>query len=199
METITTLGLALGAAWVSGVRLYACVATLGNLGRFQLIQLPGQLTALTDWWVIGIASFMFVVEFFADKVAWIDSGWDAVHSFVRVPAGAALAWGAYAGADTRVQVIAVLLGGGLALSSHGTKSTVRAAVNHSPEPVSNVFVSIGEDIGAAMMMALAIFAPIAALVALVVAVIVSVVLCRKTWGAMRRLYGKAPGGAGRQE
>jgi len=188
MDTIATLGLVLGATWVSGIRLYACVATLGLLGKFQLVQLPGQLTVLTDSWVIGVAVLLFVVEFFADKIAWLDSAWDAVHTFIRIPAGAALAWAAYAGADARVQVVAVLLGGGLALAAHGTKATVRAAVNHSPEPVSNVFVSLAEEVGSGALLGLSVMLPMAAIIVVVVALVVSIFLVRRIGGALRALY-----------
>lgn len=190
MNELATLGLAMGAAWVSGMRLYACVATLGLLGRFQLVQLPGNLSALTDWWVIGVAGGLFVIEFFADKIAWLDTAWDAVHTFIRIPAGAALAWAAYGHADSRVQIVAGLLGGGLALASHGTKAGVRAAVNHSPEPVSNVVVSFLEDIGAAGMTALALWLPVVAIVVVILAVIGAVVTVRKIVSGLRELYAR---------
>lgn len=190
MNELTTLGLVMGAAWVSGMRLYACVATLGLLGRFGLIALPGDLTILTDWWVIGVAGVLFIVEFFADKIAWLDTAWDAVHTFVRIPAGAVLAWAAYAHTDTRVQVIACLLGGSLALASHGTKAGIRAAVNHSPEPASNVFVSVAEDFGALGVLALAIWVPIMAMVVVVLLVIGSFFMMKKVFAGLKALYAR---------
>lgn len=132
----------MGASWVSGINLYASVATLGLLGRFSNLELPGELQALTSWWVIGFAVALYLVEFVADKIPIVDSTWDVVHTFIRVPAGAVLAATAFGDFDKSVQVIAFLLGGGLALSSHGTKAATRALVNTSPEPVTNIVVSI---------------------------------------------------------
>lgn len=180
----------MGSAWVSGMRLYACVATLGLLGRYQLVHLPGNLSMLTDWWVIGVAGVLFVVEFFADKIAWLDTAWDGIHTFVRIPAGAVLAWAAYSQTDTRIQVIAAMLGGGLALASHGTKASLRVAVNHSPEPVSNVFLSLAEDLGSAGVIALAIWLPIMAIVVVGVALVVAVLTTKKIVSALRQLYAR---------
>src|SRR6266436_850554 len=129
MNLIGTLAMAMGSSWVSGFRLYAAVATLGLLGRFAHLRLPGDLEVLTNWWVIGIALGLFVIEFFADKVPYLDSTWDVIHTFIRIPAGAVLAAAAFGDFDRDVQVVAFLLGGGLALSAHGTKATARAVVN----------------------------------------------------------------------
>jgi hypothetical protein len=146
MNLISTLAIAMGSAWVSGINLYACVATLGLLSRFSHLRLPGELEVLTSWWVIGIALGLYVIEFVADKVPWIDSTWDVIHTFIRVPAGAVLAAGAFGDFDRSIQVIALLLGGGLALSSHGTKAATRAVLNTLPEPVTNVTASLIEDV-----------------------------------------------------
>jgi hypothetical protein len=159
MNLISTIALAMGAAWTSGINLYASVATLGLLSRFAGLQLPGDLDVVTNWWVIGIASALYCVEFFADKVPWIDSTWDLIHTFIRVPAGAVLAAAAFGDFDRSIQAIAVLLGGGLALSSHGTKAATRAILNTSPEPVSNVVASVLEDILAVFSITAAIFLP----------------------------------------
>src|SRR4026207_1920872 len=132
----------MGASWVSGINLYACVGTLGLLGRFANLQLPGELQVLTSWWVIGVALVLYLIEFFADKVPIVDSTWDVIHTFIRIPAGAVLAAGAFGDFDRSIQVIALLLGGGLALSSHGTKAATRAVLNTLPEPITNVTASI---------------------------------------------------------
>lgn len=158
----------MGASWVSGINLYATVATLGLLGRFAHLRLPGELDVLTSWWVIGVALFLFVIEFVADKIQFVDSVWDVVHTFIRIPAGAILAATAFGEFDRSVQVVAFLLGGGLALSSHGTKAATRALLNTSPEPVSNVVVSLAEDVLAVGTIILALFLPVA--VFLVIAV-----------------------------
>jgi hypothetical protein len=159
MSLVSTIALAMGASWTSGINLYASVATLGLLSRFTGLQLPGELEVVTSWWVIGIASTLYCVEFVADKVPWIDSTWDLIHTFIRVPAGAVLAAAAFGDFDRSIQVIAVLLGGGLALSSHGTKAATRAILNTSPEPVSNVVASIVEDVLAIAAMVVAVFLP----------------------------------------
>lgn len=159
-QLISTIAIAMGASWVSGINLYASVATLGLLGRFADLQLPGELQVLTSWWVIGVAIALYVIEFVADKVPYVDSTWDVIHTFIRVPAGAVLAASAFGDFDKSIQVIALLLGGGLALSSHGTKAATRAMLNASPEPVSNVVASIAEDILAVVSIIASVFLPV---------------------------------------
>src|ERR1700687_5518561 len=160
MNFISTLAISMGASWVAGLNLYAAVATLGLLGRFAHLKLPGELDVLTSWPVIGIALFLFVIEFIADKIPVVDSVWDVIHTFIRIPAGAVLAATAFGDFDKTVQVVAFLLGGGLALSSHGTKAATRAIVNTSPEPVSNIVVSLTEDVIAIVSILLAAFLPV---------------------------------------
>lgn len=160
MDFISTLAVSLGASWVSGINLYATVATLGLLSRFANLKLPGELDVVTSWWVIGVALFMFVVEFVADKVPVVDSIWDVIHTFIRIPAGAVIAATAFGEFDRSVQVIALLVGGGLALSSHGTKAATRALINTSPEPFSNVVVSLAEDVLVIVAVVLALFLPV---------------------------------------
>src|SRR5215831_11221681 len=160
MEIISTLAVSLGGSWVSGINLYATVATLGLLSRFAHLKLPGELDVLTNWWVIGVALFMFVIEFIADKIQFVDSIWDVIHTFIRIPAGAILAATAFGDFDKRIQVIALLVGGGLALSSHGTKAATRALINTSPEPFSNIAASLTEDVIAVVGVLLALFAPV---------------------------------------
>ena len=168
MNVIETLSLALGAAWTSGINLYATVAVIGLLQRFEMVgRLPGGLDALDNWWVIGTALALYTVEFVADKVPYVDTVWDAVHTFIRVPAGAALALAATADLDPAVRVVAMLLGGGLALSTHGTKATVRAAANASPEPFTNWALSLAEDVVAVGAVVLAVFHPLAVLAVIV--------------------------------
>lgn len=135
----------MGSAWLSGISLYATVATLGLLQRFGLVHLPGELGVLGNWWVIGVAAGMYVIEFVADKIPAVDSVWDAIHTFIRIPAGAVMAAAAFSHADPAVRIIALLVGGGVAFSSHGTKAAVRATANLSPEPFSNIALSLAED------------------------------------------------------
>src|SRR6476660_8469269 len=160
MDFISTLAIGMGASWVSGINLYATVATLGLLGRLAHLKLPGDLDVVTNWWVIGVALFLFVVEFVADKIQLVDSVWDVIHTFIRIPAGAVLAATAFGNFDRSVQVIALLVGGGLALSSHGTKASLRALVNTSPEPFSNIVVSLLEDVLVVVSVLLAVFLPV---------------------------------------
>jgi hypothetical protein len=160
MSFISTLAIAMGSSWVSGINLYACVATLGLLGRFTHLPLPGELEVVTNWWVIGIASALYVIEFVADKIPIVDSTWDVVHTFIRVPAGAVLAAASFGDFDKSIQVIALLLGGTLALSSHGTKAATRAVLNTSPEPVSNVVASVVEDLIAIGTIVASVFLPV---------------------------------------
>jgi len=160
MNFISTLAISMGASWVAGINLYATVATLGLLGRFAHLKLPGELDVVTNWWVIGVALFLFIIEFVADKIQLVDSVWDLVHTFIRIPAGAVLAATAFGDFDKSVQVIALLLGGGLALSSHGTKAAARALINTSPEPVSNIVVSLAEDVLAVTTVVLSVFLPV---------------------------------------
>ena len=159
MEWFSTLSLALGSAWTSGINLYATVAVLGLLQRVGATKLPGGLDVLDNWWIIGVAGGLYLVEFFADKIPYVDSVWDVVHTFIRVPAGAVVAYAATNQLSPEYYVPAAMLGGGLAFASHGTKASARVAANLSPEPVSNWTLSIGEDIIAFSGVLLAVFAP----------------------------------------
>jgi len=178
-QLISTIAIAMGASWVSGINLYAAVATLGLLGRFSHLQLPGELGVLTSWWVIGVALALYVVEFVADKVPYVDSTWDVIHTFIRVPAGAVLAASAFGDFDRSIQVIALLLGGGLALSSHGTKAATRAMLNASPEPVSNWIASIAEDIVAVLSVVASVFVPVLIFVIVGAGLVISFLVFRK--------------------
>lgn len=188
MEWLSTISLALGTAWTSGINLYATVSVLGLLQKFGATKLPGGLDVLDNWWIIGIAGGMYLVEFFADKIPYVDSVWDVVHTFIRVPAGAAMAYAATNDMDSSVEVIATLLGGGLAFSSHGTKAALRAGANLSPEPVSNWALSIVEDIIAFGGVFLAVFAPIAIGVVLIIFVLFFLWFFPKVVRAVRRLF-----------
>ena len=185
MNLIGTLAIAMGSSWVSGIRLDAAVATLGLLGRFAHLSLPGELNVLTNWWIIGIASVLFVIEFFADKIAYVDSVWDVVQTFIRIPAGAVLAAAAFGDFDRSVQVIALLVGGGLAFSAHATKASARAAINLSPEPASNVVVSLVEDVVALVSIVLAYVLPVVLIILLLIFVVASIFLLPKIIGLLR--------------
>jgi hypothetical protein len=190
MNVISTLGLAMGSSWVSGINLYAAVATLGLLGRFAHLQLPGDLSVLTNWWVIAVAIVLYLIEFFADKIPYLDSAWDAVHTFIRVPAGAALAAASFAEYDKSIQVIALLFGGGIALSSHGTKASSRMALNTSPEPVSNIAASLVEDVVAIGSILLAVFYPLVIIVIVTICVIIAIFLLPKIFRFLKSVGAK---------
>jgi hypothetical protein len=185
---LTTLSFAMGSAWLSGINLYATVATLGLLERFHFVQLPGDLSYLSHPWVLIAAIALYVVEFVADKVPAIDSVWDVVHTFIRVPAGAILAASAFAHFDPAVRTVALLLGGTLALSSHGTKTATRLAANTSPEPFSNILLSLGEDalaVGASVLMAKH---PLIVAGLVIAGVVISIVMIRLIRRAFARLF-----------
>jgi hypothetical protein len=146
MGTIEALSLAMGTAWTSGINLYATVAALGIASRAEMIQLPPDLQVLGHPAVIAIACIMYFIEFFADKVPYVDSGWDALHTFIRVPAGAILAARSLGDMNPALELVAVLAGGSIALAAHGTKAATRLAINASPEPFSNWAASVTEDI-----------------------------------------------------
>lgn len=187
MEWFSTLSLALGTAWTSGINLYATVTVLGLLEKLGGIKLPGGLEALDNWWVIGIAGFLYAIEFFADKIPYVDSVWDVVHTFIRIPAGAFLAYAATNQTDPSLHVIVTLLGGGLALTSHGTKSALRATANLSPEPFSNWILSFGEDAIAILGTLLAVFAPFLILGVIGVFLIIFIWFIPKVIRALRRM------------
>lgn len=146
MGTIEALSLAMGAAWTSGINLYATVAALGIAQQMELIQLPQGLELLAHPAVIAIACTMYFIEFFADKVPYLDSGWDALHTFIRVPAGAILAARSLGDMSPALELAAMLAGGSIALAAHGAKSTTRLAINASPEPFTNWTASVAEDV-----------------------------------------------------
>ena len=146
MGTIEALSLAVGAAWTSGINLYATVAALGLAGRMEMIKLPHGLELLTEPTVIAIACTMYLMEFVADKIPYVDNGWDVLHTFIRVPAGAILAARSLGDMDPALELAALLAGGAVALTAHGAKATTRLAINGSPEPFSNWTASLTEDI-----------------------------------------------------
>ena len=191
MDPLATLGLGMGSAWLSGFNLYATVLTLGLLQRFHLVELPGGLDFLSRGWVLGVAAALYVIEFVADKIPIVDSVWDAIHTFIRVPAGAVLAASAFAHFDPAVRAIALLAGGTLALGSHGTKATVRATANASPEPFSNIVLSVVEDLFTVALAALAAFHPIIILIIVLVFVALLLWLAPKAIRTIRRQLARA--------
>ena len=193
MESLSQLSLAAGLAWASGIRLYATIFIVGMLGRFGYLHLPAELLVLEHDWVLMTAGIMVVGEFLADKVPGFDSVWDAIHTFIRIPAGAFLAWGAMGDATPAAQTAAAILGGLITGGTHLAKSGGRAAINTSPEPLSNWAASIGEDGLVLGGLFLAISHPLAFLILLVLFLAMVVWIAPKVFRflarAVRRLFG----------
>ena len=145
MELIQNLALAGGLSWASGLRLYLTVFVLGLLAKFDYIHLPASLDILSNPIVLSVAGVLCVVEFFADKIPYVDSAWDSIQTFVRIPAGALLAMGAINSSDPMIATVTALLGGSLAGATHAAKAGSRALINTSPEPVSNMAASLSEE------------------------------------------------------
>ena len=185
MSPLETLGFALGTSFASGLNIYATVAAAGLFQRFGLIQLPDNLQVLASPFVLGIAITLFLVEFIADKIPYVDSAWDAVHTFIRPPAAALISYSAFGQVSEEWKVSAALLAGGVALTSHGAKATTRAAANTSPEPVSNWTLSFLEDGLAVFLAWMAAAHPIVTAIVVVLLVIVAVFLIWKLFGYLR--------------
>lgn len=196
MTPLQTLGFLLGASFASGLNLYATVAALGLLHRFEAIRLPAQLEVLANPIVLGIAIALYVIEFIADKIPYVDNVWDVIHTFIRPPAAGVLAYAALGGVSDEWRIAAALLAGTVALTSHSTKASTRAAANTSPEPVSNWLLSIGEDGVALFLTWLAATHPVLALVLvlalLAVCIYVVVTLFRFLRRIFRRVLGREP-------
>lgn len=198
MESLSQLALAGGLAWASGIRLYATVFIVGLLGRYGYLHLPEQLLVLQHTWVLIAAGAMMVGEFLADKVPGFDSVWDAIHTFIRIPAGAFLAWGAMGDATPAAQMAAALVGGMITGGTHLAKSGSRAAINTSPEPFSNWTASAGEDGLVLGVLFLALQHPLLLLVALALFLVLLIWLLPKLFRFLariiRRLNGRDPTG-----
>jgi hypothetical protein len=178
-EVLAAIAVALGAGWASGLNAYAAVLVLGAVQRLGLFTLSHDLQVLASPWVMGAAAILFALNFFADKIPYIDSINDILQTFVRVPAGALLAYGAAGGLSPEVAVIAGLLGGTLAAGTHVAKTGTRALINTSPEPFSNIAASLAEDVGVIGGLALALAHPITFLCLLVLFVALLVWLLPK--------------------
>jgi hypothetical protein len=192
-DTWQLVALAAALGWASGIRLYAVLFIVGGLGYLHWVDLPGGLAALAHPWVLAASGFMFCVEFFADKVPGVDTLWDTVHTFIRIPAGAALAASVFGDSSVAATLAAAILGGSLAAGSHLTKAGGRAVINTSPEPFSNWAASFGEDLAVGTVLWLAFAHPIAALVVLGALVVLMIWLIPKLWRFIRALLRKVTG------
>jgi uncharacterized protein DUF4126 len=185
MSPIETLGFALGTSFASGLNLYLTVAAAGLFQRLGIVQLPDSLQVLANPIVLGVAITMFLIEFIADKIPYVDTAWDAVHTFIRPPAAALIAYSAFGQVPEEWKVGASLLAGGVALTSHGAKATSRAAANTSPEPVSNWALSVLEDGLAVFLTWMAATHPVITAAIVVVLVIVAVLVIWKLYGYLK--------------
>ena len=187
---IHTLALTMGIAWASGINLYAAVAVLGLAGNAGYVHLPDTLAIVEDPLVIIAACFMYCVEFFADKVPGVDSTWDALHTFIRIPAGAMLAAGAVGNVDPALAVAAGLVGGGITAATHATKAGTRMLINTSPEPFSNWFASITEDLAVFAGLWAALAHPVIFLILLVLFLLALWWLLPKVWRGVQAVFRK---------
>jgi hypothetical protein len=189
-QVIGTIALTMGAAWASGINLYATILVLGLLGTTQSIALPPDLQILTHPLVLGAAGLMYLVEFAADKMPGVDTGWDALHTFIRIPAGALLAAGAVGHVDPAVALAAGILGAGLATASHATKAGGRVIINTSPEPFTNWVASISEDIAVIVGIWTALQYPWVFVILLALFLLLLVWLLPKIWRGVIKVMAK---------
>jgi hypothetical protein len=182
------VALMVAVSFAAGLNVYATVATLGLLAHTHWVALPASLAMLGNWWIIGAATILFGVEFFADKIPAFDLVWNALHTFIRVPVAALLAFQASSGLSPLEQAGAAAIGGAIALAAHGGKTAVRAAVTPSPEPLSNIALSSAEDAGAIGLTWLATAHPYIAGGIAVAGVIVAILLIGLVWKALKSLF-----------
>lgn len=189
METVEIIALMLGAAWASGINLYAAILALGWLGLSGQADLPPELHVLMEPMVLFAAGAMYMVEFVADKTPGIDTGWDAIHTFIRIPAGAMIAAGAASGLEIgqAAELAALILGGGLAATSHATKAGTRVLINTSPEPFTNWTASVAEDIAVIGGLWAAVNHPYLFIAALVLFLALVIWLLPRIWRAIKRI------------
>ncbi len=196
LDTWQLIALAGALGWASGIRLYAVLFVVGGLGWLGWVDLPRGLQVLAHPWVLGASGFMVATEFFADKIPGVDSVWDVVHTFIRIPAGAALAASVFSDAPAAGTVAAAILGGSLAAGAHLAKTGTRAMINTSPEPFSNWAASFGEDLAVGTVLWLAFTHPLAAAIVLLGLVALMIWLIPKMWRFIARFVRRLTG-AGR--
>jgi len=188
MDTVQIIALALGAAWASGINLYAAIFMLGYLGNSGNIDLPPELMVVTDPLVMFAAGLMYCVEFFIDKTPGFDTAWDTLHTFIRIPAGAVLAVGAIGDVSPAVELAAFLIGGTLAAGSHASKTGARILINSSPEPVTNWTASVAEDLLVIGGIWTALNYPWLFIGALIIFICLMIWLLPKVWKNIKRLF-----------
>lgn len=188
-EISSLLALSMGVAWASGINLYAAVFMLGWMQNTGNITLPPDLMIVADPMVMIAAGFMYCVEFFADKIPGVDTGWDGLHTFIRIPAGAILAAGAVGDIGAGAELAAALVGGSIAAGTHAFKSGSRVLINTSPEPVTNWTASVAEDLAVIGGLWAALNHPLWFLLGLVLFILLLVWLLPKLWRGIKRVFG----------
>ncbi len=188
MDTVSIIALSMGAAWASGINLYATIFMLGYLGTTGNIDLPPDLMVVTDPLVMTSAGLMYCVEFFADKTPGVDTAWDTLHTFIRILLGAVLAMGAVGDVTPAVQLAAFIAGGSLTAATQATKTGSRIVINSSPEPVTNWTASVGEDLLVITGIWAALNHPVAFLVALVIFIALMIWLLPKIWRGVKHIF-----------
>lgn len=187
-EITSTIALTMGVAWASGINLYATLLMLGLLANTGNIELPPGLEVVANPAVLMAAGFMYFVEFFADKTPGVDTGWDAIHTFIRIPAGAVLAAGAVGEVGPAAQVAAALVGGGITAGTHATKAGSRVLINTSPEPFSNWVASFTEDIAAIGGLWAALYHPVLFLILLVLFILAVIWFLPRLWKGIKKVF-----------
>jgi hypothetical protein len=189
MDIASLLAMTLGSAWASGINLYATVFVLGMANNSGTFTLPDSLQMLGDPWVMTAAGAMYLVEFLVDKIPGLDSVWDTISTFIRIPAGAALAGGMMGDMGTGAEMAAALVGGGLTAATHAAKSGSRVLINTSPEPFSNWGASIGEDVSVFAGLWAALHHPVLFLALLALFILLLVWLLPKVWRGIKKVFG----------
>ncbi len=190
MDVVSVIALSMGAAWASGINLYATLFMLGYMASTGNITLPAELDIVANPMVMTAAGLMYCVEFFADKIPGIDSAWDSIHTFIRIPAGAMLASSAIGDVTPAVELTTALLGGALAASTHATKAGTRLLINTSPEPASNWTASISEDLIVIGGLWTALHHPVLFIIGLIAFIILMIWLLPRLWRLIRFLFRK---------
>ncbi|MBW6521552.1 MAG: DUF4126 domain-containing protein [Desulfoarculaceae bacterium] len=187
-QLIATIALTMGASWAAGINLYATIGILGFLGVTGNIVLPEQLQVLQNPLIIGAAALMYVVEFFADKTPGVDTGWDTIHTFIRIPAGVMLAAGAVGEVNPAIVIMAGILGGTISATSHSLKAGSRIMINTSPEPFSNWTASALEDVAVVAGLWTALHHPLAFIGFFVLFILLAIWLIPKVWRGIKTLF-----------
>lgn len=199
MEILNSLSVIIGSSWASGVNLYLTVSLLGIAHRFDWITLPGNMDTIAHPLVIAIALLLYVVEFVADKIPFVDSAWDSVHTFIRPAGGAALGMMAASNFGPEVQIPIAVLTGSVSMESHLTKATTRAAINTSPEPVTNSIASVTEDVSVCGIVYLMIKHPVIATILVIIFIFFAIWFLKKMFQFIKKIFTRSNKGGEKKD